>query len=166
MNFRQVDRLVREDGWNLRCSMKVIYPVCIFQTKEEYKVFVPDLNTNNTYGKTLEEALYMAQDLIATYILEDLENVNKNVIPKQSKIEDVNIKDVQKYWEIEDNEIISSFKTLVVVDLDEFAQKWSNKSVRKNLTIPQWLNTKAETLNINFSQVLQEALLQRIYKNN
>ena len=129
-------------------------------------VFVPDLNTNNTYGKTLEEALYMAQDLIATYILEDLENVNKNVIPKQSKIEDINIKEVQKYWEIEDNEIISSFKTLVVVDLDEFAQKWSNKSVRKNLTIPQWLNTKAETLNINFSQVLQEALLQRIYKNN
>lgn len=146
--------------------MKVIYPVCIFQTKEEYMVFVPDLNTNNTYGKTLEEALYMAQDLIATYILEDLENVNKNVIPKQSKIEDINIKEVQKYWEIEDNEIISSFKTLVVVDLDEFAQKWSNKSVRKNLTIPQWLNTKAETLNINFSQVLQEALLQRIYKNN
>ena len=146
--------------------MKVIYPVCIFQIKEEYMVFVPDLNTNNTYGKTLEEALYMAQDLIATYILEDLENVNKNVIPKQSKIEDINIKEVQKYWEIEDNEIISSFKTLVVVDLDEFAQKWSNKSVRKNLTIPQWLNTKAETLNINFSQVLQEALLQRIYKNN
>ena len=58
--------------------MKVIYPVCIFQTKEEYMVFVPNLNTNNTYGKTLEEALYMAQDLIAMYILEDLEAINKN----------------------------------------------------------------------------------------
>lgn len=144
--------------------MKVIYPVCIFQTKDEYMAFVPDLNTNNTYGKTLEEALYMVQDLIATYILEDLEDVNKNEIPKQSNIEDINIKEVQKYWEIEDDEIISSFKTLVLVDLDEFAQKWSNKSVRKNLTIPQWLNTKAEALNINFSQVLQEALLQKIYK--
>lgn len=144
--------------------MKVIYPVCIFQTKDEYMAFVPDLNTNNTYGKTLEEALYMVQDLIATYILEDLEDVNKNEIPKQSNIEDINIKEVQNYWEIEDDEIISSFKTLVLVDLDEFAQKWSNKSVRKNLTIPQWLNTKAEALNINFSQVLQEALLQKIYK--
>ena len=39
------------------------------QTKDEYMVFVPDLNTNNTSGKTLEEALTMAQDLIATYIL-------------------------------------------------------------------------------------------------
>ena len=144
--------------------MKVIYPVCIFQTEEEYLVFVPDLHTNNTYGKTLEEALYMAEDLIATYILEDLEDVSKNEIPKQSKIEDINIKEVQKYWEIEDKDIKSSFKTLVVVDLDEFIQKWSNKSIRKNLTIPQWLNTKAEALNINFSQVLQEALLQKIYK--
>lgn len=144
--------------------MKVIYPVCIFQTKEEYMAFVPDLDTNNTYGKTLEEALYMAQDLIATYILEDLDDVGKNEIPKQSNIEDIDIKKVQKYWEIEDKDIISSFKTLVLVDLDEFAQKWSNKSVRKNLTIPQWLNTKAESLNINFSQVLQEALMQKIYK--
>lgn len=144
--------------------MKVIYPVCIFQTKEEYMAFVPDLDTNNTFGKTLEEALYMAQDLIATYILEDLDDVNKNKIPKQSNIEDINLKEVQKYWEIDDKDVISSFKTLVLVDLDEFAQKWSNKSVRKNLTIPQWLNTKAESLNINFSQVLQEALMQKIYK--
>ncbi len=144
--------------------MKVIYPVCIFQTKDEYMVFVPDLNTNNTSGKTLEEALTMAQDLIATYILEDLEEVGRNEIPKQSKIENINIKEIQKYWEIDDEDIISSFKTLVIVDLDEFLQKWSNKSVRKNLTIPQWLNTKAEALNINFSQVLQEALIQKISK--
>ena len=59
----------------------------IFQTEEEYMASVPDLNTNNTCGKTLEEALYMAQDLIASYILEDLEDVTKNEIPKQSKIE-------------------------------------------------------------------------------
>lgn len=144
--------------------MKVIYPVCIFQTKEEFMAFVPDLNTNNTCGDTLEEALYMAQDLIAGYILEDLEDVRKNEIPKQSNIEEIDIKEVQKYWELEDKDIISSFKTLVIVDLDEFAQKWGNKSVRKNLTIPQWLNTKAEEMNINFSQVLQEALLEKIVK--
>lgn len=139
--------------------MRVIYPVCIFQTKENYMAFIPDLNTNNTYGKTLEEALYMVEDLIATYILEDLEDISKNEIPKQSKIEDIDIKEVQKYWEIEDEEIISSFKTLVMVDLNEFAQKWNNKSVRKNLTIPAWLNSLAEKQNINFSQTLQNALI-------
>lgn len=88
--------------------------------------------------------------------------MSKNEIPKQSKIEDIDIKEVQRYWEIEDNDIVRSFKSLVVVDLDEFAQKWGNKSVRKNLTIPQWLNTKAEALNINFSQVLQEALKEKL----
>ncbi|MBR1884281.1 MAG: type II toxin-antitoxin system HicB family antitoxin [Clostridia bacterium] len=144
--------------------MKVIYPVCIFQMQDEYMAFVPDLNTNNTYGITLEETIYMAQDLIASYILEDLEDVSKNEIPKQSKIEDINIKEIQDYWEIDDKDVVSSFKTLVVVDLDEFAQKWGNKSIRKNLTIPKWLNTKAEALNINFSQVLQEALMQKISK--
>ena len=145
--------------------MKVIYPACIFQTKEGFMVFVPDLNTNNTFGKTIEEAIYMAQDLIACYILEDLENIEKNEIPKQSKIEEIDIEEVKKYWELADKDIISSFKTLVLVDLDEFAQKWGNKSVRKNLTIPQWLNTKAEKMNINFSQVLQEALLEKIHED-
>ena len=142
--------------------MKVIYPICIFQTKDVYMVFVPDLNTNNTYGKTLEEALYMAQDLIGGYILEDLDNIEKNKIPKQSKIEDIDIKEVQKHWDLDEDDIISAFKTLVMVDLNEYALKWGNKSVRKNLTIPQWLNTKAEHLNINFSQVLQEALIKKI----
>lgn len=145
--------------------MKVIYPVCIFQTKDEFMAFVPDLDTNNTYGDTLEEALYMVQDLIATYILEDLDDMSKNKIPHQSKIEDIDIDKVQKKWEMSDKDILRKFKTLVVVDLDEFAQKWSNKSVRKNVTIPQWLNTKAENENINFSQVLQEALKQKLEIN-
>ena len=144
--------------------MKVVYPVCVFQTNENYLVYVPDLDTNNTCGDTIEEALYMAQDLIASYILEDLEDITNNKIPKQSNLNDIDIKEVQKYWEIEDKDIISSFKTLVLVNLDDFIQKWSSKSVRKNLTIPQWLNAKAESLNLNFSQVLQEALLERIYK--
>ena len=100
-------------------------------------------------------------NIIIVNLLSDKSN---NFLAIQSKIEDINIKEVQDYWEIEDKDIISSFKTLVVVDLDEFVQKWGNKSIRKNLTIPQWLNTKAEALNINFSQVLQEALMKKISK--
>lgn len=38
----------------------------------------------------------------------------------------------------------------------------TNKSVRKNVTLPEWLNEEAEALKINFSQVLQEALLQKL----
>lgn len=48
---------------------------------------------------------------------------------------------------------------LFVLDIEAYAEKYGEKSVRKNFTIPAWLNTFAEKNNINFSQVLQEALL-------
>ena len=42
--------------------------------------------------------------------------------------------------------------------MDAYATKYGNKSVRKNLTIPAWLNTFAETEKLNVSKVLQQAL--------
>ena len=44
------------------------------------------------------------------------------------------------------------------VDMDAYAEKYGEKAVRKNLTIPAWLNTFAENNHINFSQVLQDSL--------
>ena len=43
-----------------------------------------------------------------------------------------------------------------------YAEKYGKKAVRKNLTIPAWLNTFAENNHINFSQVLQDALISRV----
>ena len=48
---------------------------------------------------------------------------------------------------------------MLVLDIDAYAEKYGNKAVRKNLTIPAWLNTFAEKNNINFSQVLQDSLM-------
>ena len=42
--------------------------------------------------------------------------------------------------------------------MDAYAEKYGKKAVRKNLTIPAWLNTFAETQKVNFSQLLTEAL--------
>ena len=42
--------------------------------------------------------------------------------------------------------------------MDAYAAKYGNKSVRKNLTIPAWLNTFAKTEKLNVSKVLQQAL--------
>ena len=52
----------------------------------------------------------------------------------------------------------------VVIEFDMLAyQKRTNsKAVKKTLTIPEWLNEEATALGINFSQVLQEALIQKI----
>lgn len=47
-------------------------------------------------------------------------------------------------------------------DLDAYRRKHNSKAVKKTLTIPEWLNEEAVALGINFSQALQEALLQKI----
>ena len=80
--------------------MKVIYPVLFYEEKEGgYSVFVPDLKNNSTCGSTLEEAMAMAEDLIAGIVLDEMEENNQ--IPKSSKIEDVSFEKLEKYLEEE-----------------------------------------------------------------
>ncbi len=55
---------------------------------------------------------------------------------------------------------------MIVLDMDTYAEKYGEKAVRKNLTIPAWLNTFAEENHVNFSQVLQNALITLYQKQN
>lgn len=148
--------------------MKVIYPVLFYEEKEKgYSVFVPDLenalNTSaTTCGKTLEEAIQMAEDLIAGLILDVIEEGNK--IPKASKIEKLSFEEFENNLKIENWNYVSKFKTYVVVDISSFAEKWGKELIKKTVNIPRWINTKAEELKINFSKTLEEALLEKIYK--
>lgn len=143
--------------------MKVIYPVLFYEEKDGgYSVFVPDLQNNSTCGDTLEEAMEMAEDLIAGIVLDEMEENDK--IPPASKIENVTFKDLEKKLNIENWDYVSKFKTYVAVDITSFAEKWGKELVKKTVNIPKWVNTKAETLKINFSKTLEEALLQKIYK--
>lgn len=145
--------------------MKVIYPVLFYEEKEGgYSVFVPDLQNAATCGETLEEAMNMAEDLIAGIVLDEMEEGNK--IPKSSKIENVKYDKLEKELDIENWDYISRFKTYIVVDISSFAEKWGKELVKKTVNIPKWVNTKAESLKINFSKTLEEALLQKIYKEN
>ena len=50
------------------------------------------------------------------------------------------------------------------MDISSFAEKWGKELVKKTVNIPKWINSKAESLKINFSKTLEEALLQKIYK--
>lgn len=143
--------------------MKVIYPVLFYEEKKGgYSVFVPDLQNKTTCGDTLEEAMSMAEDLIAGIVLDEMEENNK--IPKSSKIEDVSFEKLEKELDIENWDYISKFKTYIAVDVSSFAEKWGKELIKKTVNIPKWLNTKAETLKINFSKTLEEALLEKIYK--
>ena len=52
----------------------------------------------------------------------------------------------------------------MLLDIDKYAEQYGDKAVRKNVTIPAWLNTFAEKKKINFSQVLQEAILAKAHQ--
>ena len=130
--------------------MKLVYPAvftpCI--EKEGYTVEVPDLPGCVTEGKDLVDAIEMGVDAASGWVLGELEEGNNIPAPSLRK---ENIK-------IEDPE---SFVSMLVLDMDAYAEKYGDKTVRKNITIPAWLNTYGEKNNINFSRVLQDALLKR-----
>lgn len=125
--------------------MKLVYPA-VFMPEEAgngYTVVVPDLPGCVTEGDSLAEAILMAEDAASGWVLNELEEGRS--VPQAS--------DASKVTHEED-----AFVSLIVLDMDAYAEKYGEKAVRKNLTIPAWLNTFAEQANINFSQVLQDAL--------
>lgn len=130
--------------------MKLVYPAvftpCI--EKEGYTVEVPDLPGCVTEGKDLVDAIEMGVDAASGWVLGELEEGNNIPAPSLRK---ENIK-------LEDPE---SFVSMLVLDMDAYAEEYGDKTVRKNITIPAWLNTYGEKNNINFSRVLQDALLKR-----
>lgn len=131
--------------------MKICYPVILTKCEDGsgYLVTIPDFD-NNTFGGTIPEAIEMARDAInllgVTY--ED----KKWELPEPSDLAALHC---------ESNEI----KTLVDADPDAYRRMLDNRSVKKNCTIPSWLNEKAEQANINFSAVLQSALKEQLHIN-
>lgn len=122
------------------------YPA-IFTPEETggYSVNFPDLEGCYTEGDDLADALYMAEDVLAL-ILYGYEKVGRT-IPKPSQT-----------FSLQDGEFIN----YIACDTMEYRKMYNNKAVKKTLTIPEWLNEEATSIGINFSQVLQEALITKI----
>ena len=118
--------------------MKTCYPVILTKCEDGsgFLVTIPDFN-NNTFGATVPEAMDMARDAIN--LLGVTYEDKKWDLPVPTELADVSC--------------------------GENDMKIDNRSVKKNCTIPSWLNEMAEQANINFSAVLQEALKQRLQIN-
>ena len=122
---------------------KYIYPAVFTQEVEGgYSVNFPDVPSCYTCGENLYDAMKMAKDVLAL-TLYDLEQ-DKKEIPVASDIKDIIIKK---------NEFVS----LVAADTMFYERFYSSKTVKKNCTLPYWIEKEASERNINFSQVLQEA---------
>lgn len=133
--------------------MKEVYPVIFTKSEGMILIEVPDLQIL-TQGKNLPDAVAMARDAIGLKGI-SLKDAGL-LIPKSSEIEQIDLNsgtfaDKGK-----------SFVTLVDIDFEIYRKMLDEKMVRKNVTIPNWLNVKAEELKINVSGVLQEALMERV----
>lgn len=124
--------------------MKNAYPIIMTQGKEFIVVYVPDFNIN-TQGKDFAEAIEMARDAIGLMGV-DMQD-DGEPLPGASGIADIQAAAPP-----------DSIVSLVDVDFAEYRRKNDMRAVKKNCTIPSWLNYEAEKAGINFSAVLQAAL--------
>ncbi len=128
---------------------KYVYPA-IFTHENDggYSVMFPDIESCYTCGDDMPDALDMAEDVLCL-MLYDMEKDGRE-IPAPSN---------SKAIPTDDRSVVS----LVGCDTDFYRRFYENKSVKKTLTIPMWLNERAERANINFSGVLQEALKTQLH---
>ena len=113
-----------------------------------FSVRFPDLPGCYTSGDDTPDAVNMAQDALCLWLY-DMEQ-DQRPIPPATKPHDI---------PLEKNE----FTSMLAVDTETYRRYYENKSVKKTLTIPMWLNEQAERANINFSQTLQKALKTELH---
>lgn len=133
--------------------MKKVYPVIFTELEDVCLAEVPDMRIL-TEGKNLEEAFIMVRDAIGLkgIAMED----DREALPDASKLSEVNPEDGTF---AEDGE---GFVSLVDVDFDAYRRRNDQKMVRRNVTLPNWLNLEAEEAGVNVSKVLQEALMEKL----
>ena len=123
----------------------LVYPVYIQEYEDYYCVRIPDFD-QYTEGHTIGEAMMMARDCISSLGI---------------------------YYEDEGKKIPAPFSVksspegkeklfMIDVNFDEYRVKYENKMVKKNCTIPLYLEREAEKQGLNFSRILSEALAQRL----
>lgn len=137
--------------------MKCAYPTFIVEAKQgDFLVYVPDMDIY-TEGRSMADAIEMARDAIGLKGI-DLEDDQKN-LPAASTYTEA-IRKAQE--DTEDIDFSAGTLTLVDVDFTVYRRRMDHKMVRRNVTLPNWLNQEAERLGLNVSRVLQDALSAKV----
>ena len=129
--------------------MKYAY-TAVFTPEENgaYSVHFPDIQGCYTCGDDMADAVEMAKDALCL-MLYDMEQSNK-AIPAASNPRDISLEE-------------DEFASVVACDTEFYRRFYENKSVKKTLSIPMWLNERAERAQVNFSGILQEALKTHLH---
>jgi len=128
--------------------MKTAYPIVMSKGKEFIVVYIPDFNIN-TQGTDYANAIEMARDAIGLMgiVMED----EKENIPAPSELTNIQIENP--------GDIVS----LVDVDFAEYRRKHDLRMVRRNISLPAWLDAAASANKINVSRVTQTALKEILH---
>lgn len=127
---------------------KLFYPA-IFHKAEEggFWITFPDIPECMTQGDDMQQAYEMAVDALGLAITSREEE--KQDLPAPSEPYKITIND-------------NEFCVVIEFDMLAYKKRTNSKAVKKTLSIPEWLNEEATALGVNFSQVLQEALMQKV----
>jgi len=125
--------------------MTKVYPVIITPTKDGYVVYVPDFNVN-TQGSTLADAIYMSRDVIGICGI-DMQDDGKP-LPEPSISTPTH----------DERDIVSW------IDIDFAKYRLANdmSTMRINVSLPTYLKARSDEAGLSCSQVLQEALRERL----
>lgn len=124
-----------------------VYPAIFHYADDGISISFPDLPGCFSAADNEEEALSMAQEALALHIY-GMEQ-DGELIPAPSRANQIGL---------EDNEVV----TLIKVWMPPFRDEMQNRSVKKTLTIPKWLDDLATERKVNFSRILQEGLMEHL----
>ena len=126
---------------------KLFYPALFHKSEEGgFWISFPDFPECFTEGDDMKQAYEMTVEALGLALVNRKEE--KEEIPDPSDLDKIQNED----------------GTIVIVEFDmlEYQRKHNSKAVKKTLSIPEWLNEEAVSMGVNFSQVLQEALMSRL----
>jgi antitoxin HicB len=126
--------------------MKYVYPAILTPEDGNILVSVPDLPGLHTFGNSMADAIFMAQDAIEMWLW-DAENSGEAIPSASSQ------KKIAKLCKSSDQVV-----SMIAADTDEYRRQNDSRSIKKTLSIPAWLNHQAEKANAPFSQILQQGL--------
>ena len=129
---------------------KLFYPAVFHEAEEGgFWVTFPDFPECFTEGDDMTQAYEMAFDALGLCL--SSRETEKEPIPGPSKPKNIAVSD-------------GEFLVVIEFDMLSYRKRNSTAYVRKNVTIPEWLNEAALSMNVNFSQVLQDALIKIVAK--
>lgn len=132
---------------------KYSYPAIFTPEKDGgFSVRFPDIENCFTCGDDLTDALFMAEDVLALMLYSEYEE-KRIPVPTPSPVSSLALED-------------GEFVNVVACDTLDYRKRFDKSAVKKTLSIPAWLNSAATDAGVNFSNILQEALMVKLGINS